>query len=107
MITGLLLPTLILVALTFAVARMVERFMPETLPGLALQAVISALLLWVLSSLLFAILYTLEAPGAVWLIQSGGWRHFMMLGAQAALVWGPVLALVVSTAPRRWTTAVW
>jgi hypothetical protein len=39
--------------------------------------------------------------------RSDGIWHLLNLGAKAALIWAPVLALVVTTAPRRWKTAVW
>lgn len=110
MITGLLLPTLALMALAMLVPRLVERQVPESLTGLALCAAVSALALWGLSALGFAGLYALDDPLVLDLLgrdPAGGLRHFAGLGAKAALIWLPVLLLVVSTAPRRWKTAIW
>lgn len=107
MIAELFLSTALLVALTFAVARGVEALLPEGVPWLITQAVVSALMLWALSALLFAGLYMLEAPQAAKLIGTGGWGRFAALGLKAGLVWAPILILVVSTAPSRWKTAVW
>ena len=107
MIAGLLIPALALVALTIAVVRGVERCVPESIPGLAALAAISALLIWGLSAVLFATLYAAQLASITALAGTGGWQHFLKLGAQAALIWGPIVLLVVSTAPRRWTTAEW
>ncbi|MBP0484353.1 hypothetical protein [Sagittula salina] len=107
MIAGLLIPAAALGALAILVTRGVERVMPETLAGLVLTALVGALLMWLLSAGFFALWYALKAPGAAWLIGQTGAHHFMLLGAQAALIWGPVLVLTVSTAPRRWRTNTW
>ncbi|MGR3369401.1 MAG: hypothetical protein ACU0CC_11885 [Sagittula sp.] len=108
MILGLLIPTAILIALAVFVTRGVERLMPETIPGIAAAALLSALALVGLSACLFAVLYLLETPSAARLIgQRGGVLHFLLLGVQAGLVWGPIVLLVSVTAPRRWRTNVW
>ncbi len=110
MITGLVLPTVLLMALAVAVPRLLERALPESLPGLALCAAVSALLLWLAASAGFAWLYAARGPGllsALGTAPLGGLRHFLALGGSAALIWAPVMLLVVSTAPRRWKTARW
>lgn len=106
MVLGLLIPAVILGLLALLVTRGVERLLPETLGGIALTALVSCGLMWLLSALLFAVWYLLQAPGAAALIGSGA-RHFGLLGLKAALVWGPVVALTVSTAGRRWKTNTW
>ena len=81
MILGLLIPTAILIALAVFVTRGVERLMPETIPGIAAAALLSALALVGLSACLFAVLYLLETPSAARLIgQRGGVLHFLLLG---------------------------
>lgn len=108
MITDLLIPTAILIALAVFVTRGVERLMPETVPGIAATALVSAVALVGLSACLFAVLYLLETPAAARLIgQTGSVLHFLLLGVQAGLVWGPILLLVSVTAPRRWRSNVW
>lgn len=107
---SLILPALGLVVLAIAIPRLIERFVPETLTGVLVGGVVSALLVWLASAGLFAWLYHLQGP-QVWtvfqLAPGAGLRHFLTLGAQAALVWAPILILVVGTSPRRWKEAVW
>ncbi|GGF62659.1 hypothetical protein CDZ97_16930 [Mameliella alba] len=110
MILQLLLPVLGLMLVTVLVTRGVEAILPESLGALAATTVISALLVWLLTSAGFALLYTIE-DARVWDLlgqaPSASLGYFLRLGASAVLIWGPVLLLVVSTAPRRWKTAVW
>ena len=108
MLTGLALPVLILMAAAILVTRIVERIMPESMAGIAATFVASLILLWLLSALLFAALYAWQGVTlAAMFGPSQGWRHFLWLGAKSALVWGPVMALVVVTSPRRWKSATW
>ncbi|KUF10610.1 hypothetical protein [Pseudoponticoccus marisrubri] len=110
MITALLLPTLALMALAVLVTRGIEALVPESPAGLAAIAVLSSLALWLLSAAGFAGLYLIrDAQIAVVLgaAPQAGLRHFLGLGAKAALIWAPLVLLVVATAPRRWKTATW
>lgn len=110
MILNLLLPALGLMVLSLAVTRGVEAVMPESLRGLAAIALVSALLVWVLTAAGFALLYLMEDSRVLALMSeapSASVGHFLGLAARAALIWAPVLLLTVSTAPRRWKTAVW
>ncbi|CUH79367.1 hypothetical protein [Tropicibacter naphthalenivorans] len=110
MLVNLALPFLILIALAILVPRGIERYTPESLPGLVLLATLSALALWLLSALLFAGLYLLRGPEVAAMLElapGAGAAHLAHVGWQAVLIWGPVLALVVMTSPRRWKSAVW
>lgn len=108
MITGLLLPTLALMALAVLIPRSIERWTPETLFGLALTAFLGAIALWLCSGLLFALLYNWQDPRVLDLLgQSRGAAHLATLGLKAAIIWAPMLLLTVITAPRRWKTNVW
>ena len=110
MILQLLLPVLALMLVAALVTRGVEALVPESLGGLAATTVISALLVWLLTAAGFAALYTIK-DAKVWELLGQAPRaslgYFLRLGASAVLIWGPVLLLVISTAPRRWKTAVW
>ncbi|ASP19564.1 hypothetical protein ANTHELSMS3_00847 [Antarctobacter heliothermus] len=110
MIADLLLPSLGLMLLAFVVTRGVEMLVPETVLGLAVMALVSAMLCWVLASAGFAVLYGVQDGRILALLgqtPSTSAGHFLRLGAKAALLWAPILLLTVSTAPRRWKTAVW
>lgn len=110
MILSLALPAILLIAAAILVPRGLEPVVPESLGGLVLLGVLSAMALWALSGLGFALLYHLR--GATFALLAGenaapAFRHFAALGLKAALIWLPVLVLAVSTAPRRWKTATW
>ncbi|MFZ7090901.1 hypothetical protein [Primorskyibacter sp. 2E233] len=82
--------------------------MPESMAGIVATFVLSLLLLWAFSAGLFAALYFWRGVTfASFFGESQGWRHFLWLGAKAALVWGPIMLLVVITAPSRWKESVW
>ena len=84
--------------------------MPESLPGIAATGVMSALLTWLAASGGFAALYALQDPRILAMIgqvPGGGIGHFLSLGARAAMIWAPILMLVVITAPGRWKSATW
>ncbi|WP_089277544.1 hypothetical protein [Antarctobacter heliothermus] len=110
MIADLLLPAFGLMLLAFVVPRGVEVLVPETVTGLVVMALVSTLLCWVLASAGFAMLYGVQDGGILALlgeVPAASAGHFLRLGAKAALIWAPILLLTVSTAPRRWKTAVW
>jgi putative exporter of polyketide antibiotics len=110
MVTALLLPTIALFALGVVVARLVERAVPESSLGLAVQAIGSGLVMTALSAALFAVLYARGGTplgAALDTDPAGGVAHFLGLGARAALIWAPAVLLVVVTAPRRWRHARW
>ncbi|MBV2359576.1 hypothetical protein KUH32_07310 [Thalassococcus sp. CAU 1522] len=110
MLTQLALPTLVLMALALAVPRLGERLVPETLVGLVALGIGSAIMLWLLSAAGFALSYLWRSPEVADLLgvlPGSGARHFLVLGLKAGLIWGPVLILAVSTAPRRWKTERW
>ena len=106
----LVLPALLLIGFAVLVPLAVERRMPETLIGLLVGGMVSALVVWLLSAVLFAGLYALQGPGVLHTLRlspGAGLAHFLKLGAQAALIWAPILLLVVGTSARRWKEAVW
>ena len=103
-------PVILLGLLAVLLPRALERAVPETLAGLGWLALLSALLLWAVSAGLFALLYGLTDARAVAFLEArpgAGLRHFAGLGARAALIWAPIAALVILTAPRRWKHARW
>jgi hypothetical protein len=110
MILSLIAPVVGLALLAVLVPRGIERLVPETIVGIGLMAVLSAVVLWLLSAGGFALLYLYQDSRILTLLADtpgAGSDHFLRLGANAALIWAPVLILVVTTAPRRWKTAVW
>lgn len=108
MVLQILFQILALCVLTVLVTRGVEAMMPESVAGIALTGIVSALLVWLLASGGFALLYVLQDARILGLLDQGPLAgHFLRLGFSAGLIWAPILLLVVTTAPRRWKTAVW
>lgn len=108
MVVEILLQVLGLGVLTVLVTRGVEALMPESVLGIALTGMVSALLVWLLASAGFAVLYAMQDARVLGVLGEGpAIGHFLRLGFSAGLVWAPILLLVVTTAPRRWKTAVW
>lgn len=108
MVVEILLQIVGLGVLTVLVTRGVEALMPETVTGIALTGIVSAVLVWLLASGGFAALYAMQDARVLAVLDQGpAIGHFLRLGFSAGLIWAPVLLLVVTTAPRRWKTAVW
>ena len=103
MTVDLLLPALLLVALGWVVPWALARITPRSIPGLALNAGASVVILLGLGAALFAWLYG-PAAGLVWREAPGA---FVLLSARAALLWGPIAALSVANLPRGWPAADW
>ena len=110
MILSVVVPVLLLGTLAIIVPRVFEALLPESVTGIALTGLLSTVVLWLLASAAFALLYAIEDARVLKLladVPSAGVGHFLQLGINAALIWGPVLVLVLTTAPRRWKTSVW
>lgn len=108
MFFALALPVVLLMVLAVVVTRGLERLVSETIPGLILLALLSAMVTWVLAAGVFAGLYLMQDVRLVAVLgDQSGVGHLLRLGAKSALIWGPVLVLTVLTAPRRWRNAVW
>lgn len=110
MLVSVAVPVAILIALGAIVPRLLERVLPETIPGMVWTVLVSSFVLWALSSLWFVASYvwldnsTLRAIGAD---TDGAVMHFARLGLSAALIWLPIVLLTVVTAPRRWRHGRW
>ncbi|NDV02318.1 hypothetical protein [Pseudoroseicyclus tamaricis] len=110
MLSGGLLPGLVIVALAALIPRPLGRWLPETFFGLILNGVISAALLTVLAAGVFAVTYVWSGTqvGAMLGFAPGvTLGHFLRLGLSAGLLWAPVLVLSVASVPGRWKEGVW
>jgi hypothetical protein len=108
MVMTLALPVLGLICAAVVVTRVLERVVPESIAGLVLLAVLASGVVWGLAVAGFAVLYLWQDARLAGLLgEAAGMRHLAGLGAKAVLVWGPVVALTVVTAPQRWRHAVW
>ena len=97
------LPILALLIAGWLVPALLARALPEGVPGLIVNGVLSTAILGVLSAALFVWLY---GPGgqALWQVAP---VHFLLLGARAALIWAPVMVLSLANRPRHWVHETW
>lgn len=110
MITGVLLPVLGLLLCAAVIPIGVERWMPETIAGMVATGVVSAVLMTLLSAGYFLWAYASQDTrllDAIGIAPGETLAHFLRLGLGSSLIWGPVVLLVVSTSPRRWTENEW
>ncbi|MDB2406929.1 hypothetical protein N9W17_00130 [Jannaschia sp.] len=103
MVVDVILPLIGLGLLAWIVPWALGRALPEGVPWLIANGVISAVVLAVLAALGFVLLYG-AAGGAVW--AEAPW-HFVLLSARSALIWAPILVLSLANLPRVWTDVEW
>ena len=107
---GLVLPTLALALLGWAVPRALALVWPEGVGPLMWLGLVATLLMLVLAAAVFAGLYAVQGAPLGELFRLGLWPglwHFLRLGLLSALVWAPILTLAVAGLPRRWRTRTW
>ncbi len=106
MIDGLFLPILTLAFLGWLVPKLWALALPEGGKALALNAVLSALTLGLVTAIYFiwaylragVSLHSLSATGL-----SGLLVHFGSLGFSAAIIWAPFAGLSLMGLPRHWS----
>jgi hypothetical protein len=108
--SGLILPALLLAVLGWLVPRLLARVWPEGVGPLLLLALVSTLVLVVLATGLFVLLYLGQGVPLALILDVGvlgGWPHFLRLGLVSALVWAPIMILSVASLPRHWKEETW
>lgn len=107
---GLLIPAMILAFLAWIVPKLLSLVLPEGVRPLLLNALLSTLLLFVISTLFFVVLYAVQGVGVAEMSEYGFSANavfFGRLGLISGLVWAPVMVLSVANLPRHWVTKVW
>ena len=110
MILHVALPVIGLIVIAAVLPALIERRVPETIGGMFLNAVLSAVVLTLVSAVYFFLSYLERSTAILDLIgvePASGVGHFLKLGLAAGLIWGPVMVLVISFAPRRWKENTW
>jgi hypothetical protein len=108
--SGLILPALALAVLGWVVPRLLARVWPEGVGPLLLLALVSTLVLVVLATALFMLLYVGQGVPLALVLDMGvlgGWPHFLGLGSASALIWAPIMILSVAGLPKRWVKETW
>lgn len=103
MLTEVALPLVALAVAGWILPCALGRALPEGVGWLAVNAVLSTVLLLGLAAVGFVWLYG-PASGMVWRQAPG---YFLVQGARSALVWGPVMVLSLANLPRGWKRATW
>ena len=109
-VLGGFFPVLALVLLAVWVPRALGRVLPEGVGWLFVNGVISAVILWAISSGYFAGAYAMQADALSRLFgidAVGTLGHFAWLGVLAGMIWLPVGLLALASVPKRWTEVVW
>lgn len=107
---GLFLPTLILALLGFVVPRLFARVLPEGVPTLMANAVLSAMAMCIISAVFFFCLYVWQGVPVRELLDQGFTDNVLSfggLGLIAGIIWAPILLLSVAGLPRRWVNKTW
>ena len=97
---SLIAPALVLVAVAWLLPTLLGRFLPESMLALGANLAVSALALWVVSAVGFALSYAQQGVPLPVLLDGG--EHFAGLGRMAGLVWGPILLLALAVQPQKW-----
>jgi hydrogenase-4 membrane subunit HyfE len=107
---GLFLPALILAILGFAVPRLLARVLPEGVPALMANAVLSTMVMCILSAVFFFCLYVWQGVPVRELLDQGIGHNvvsFGGLGLIAGIIWAPIMLLSVAGLPRKWVHKTW
>jgi hypothetical protein len=107
---GLVLPAVLLALLAYVVPRLIARLLPEGLPALLANAVLSALVMCILSAVFFFGLYVWQGVPARDLLAHGMRQTLVTfggLGVMAAIIWAPIMVLSVAGLPRKWVHKTW
>jgi hypothetical protein len=107
---ALFLPALCLAILAFVVPRLIGRVLPEGVMPLLLNALLSTVLLFVITALFFFCLYLWQGSSVAQIMEPGlaiNVVFFGRLGLVAAIIWAPIMILSVAGLPRKWVKETW
>ena len=107
---ALLLPAFALAVVAFIVPQVMARFLPEGVGPLMLNALLSILVVFVLSGALFYGLYIRQGILALEFSVPDFWAtllFFGRLGAMSGIIWLPIVLLSVASLPRKWVKETW
>jgi hypothetical protein len=107
---GLVLPALVLALTGWLVPRGLSLFWPEGIGPLLLLALCATLIMFLLGTGFFVLLYIWQGVPFGMLFEAGiaaGILHFGRLGLISALLWGPIMILSVAGLPRHWVKQTW
>jgi hypothetical protein len=107
---GLFLPALLLAFLAWLVPKLLSMLLPEGVRPLMINAFLSTLILFGLSTVFFSLLYIWKGVGWDELASFGTFANivfFGKLGLISGMIWAPIMVLSVASLPRNWVKAIW
>lgn len=107
---SLVLPAFGLAVLALVVPRLLARVLPEGVKPLILNALLSTLVLTLLSAVLFIGLYAGQGAGLADLFSLGLGSNilfFGQMGLASAIIWAPIMVLSLAALPRKWVNETW
>jgi len=107
---SLIMPAAVLAGLAFAVPRVLALLLPEGVKPLMLNALLSTVILFMLSTAFFVLLYIWQGVPISEIRQSGiaaNIGFFGQRGLIAAIIWAPIMVLSVAALPRNWVEETW
>ena len=110
LLDGLFFPAVILAFLAWMVPKIMSFFMPEGVRPLLVLALLSTLLLFVISTLFFVVLYLWQGAPLTGLAGAGAAANILFfgrLGLIAGMIWAPIMVLSVASLPRHWKKEIW
>ena len=106
----LLIPAIAFGLLGWLVPKLWSMVLPEGIPALFANALLSAVTLTALTGGYFLLAYLWAGATLARLGEEGVAANtvfFGRLGLSAAIIWGPMMALSLMGLPRTWTKATW
>lgn len=103
-------PAFVIAVLGFAVPRLWARVLPEGVKPLILNALLSTMVLVVLSAVVFIGLYAGQGADVANLFSLGLLSNtvfFGKLGVASAVIWAPIMLLSLAALPRKWVKETW
>lgn len=103
---SLILPAVVAAALALLLPYLLGRVLPHSMPGLASNLIVSAVLMILISAGYFGLSYLWRGVDAAQLTAPAGARHIILLALKSALFWGPLILLQLATQPQTWRPEV-
>ena len=107
---GLILPALVLALVGWLVPRGLSLVFPEGVRPLMLLALCATILMFLIGSGFFLLLYVMQGVPMAAVFADGiapGVVHFGRLGLISALLWGPIMILSIAGLPKGWVKETW
>lgn len=108
--SGLVIPAMFLALLAWLVPKLLSMVMPEGVKALIALTIFAAMLLTLISAVMFLALYVWM--GAPWREITGFGvlstvAFFVKASWPAAIIWAPIMIVSVAGLPRTWVKEVW